>query len=77
MKFLRIEDVILNTAHIVCVTEHLEKICKRSTDDLPFVEFDYKLNGIRVVVSDAEDDQYFVFKSETLDSFLTKLEAVA
>lgn len=77
MKFLRIEDVILNTAHIVCVTEHLEKIRKPTTDDLPFVEFDYKPNGIRVVVSNSEDDQYFVFKSETLDSFLTKLEVVA
>ena len=74
MKFIRIEDVILNTAHIVCVTENLEKIRKISSDDLPFVEYEYKPNGIRVVVTDSTDDQYFVFKSETLDSFYKKME---
>lgn len=75
MKFIRIEDVILNTAHIVCVTKHVEKSVKPSSDDLPFDEYEYKVNGIRVVVTDSTDDQYFVFKSETLDSFYKKMES--
>ncbi|WP_338562472.1 hypothetical protein [Acinetobacter sp. KS-LM10] len=74
MKFIQVEDVVLNAEHIVAVTEHIERVSIPSEDDLPFNEYESKVNGINVFTVICSEESHFVFKTETLGSFCEKLK---
>lgn len=74
MKFIQIEDVVLSAEHIVAVTEHIERTAIPSEDDLPFNEYQSKVNGINVFTVMCSEESHFVFKTETLSGFYEKLK---
>lgn len=74
MKFIQIEDVVLNSEHIVVVTEHIERVSIPSEDNLPFDEYESKVNGINVFTVVCSEESHFVFKTETLNGFFRKLK---
>jgi hypothetical protein len=74
MKFLKIENKILNVAQIKTVTEnHVTVGFSKDADDLPFSDPIKEVRGIMVHLIDNSDFEYFVFESETIESFYEKL----
>ena len=75
MKFLKIENKILNTAQIefVCVNQETIRVDYQEND--PFGESIKEVYGIRVYMVGAHENSYFVFESETIESFYEKLVA--
>lgn len=76
MKFLKIDNKILNISQIECVTENLVTVGYVDNDDSPFSEAIKEVKGIQVHMIDASSQGgCFVFESETIESFYEKLVA--
>jgi len=76
MKFLKIENKILNIEQIKSVTESLVTVgYSEESDDLPFGDPIKEVRGIMVHMIDSSEFEYFVFESETIESFYEKLVA--
>lgn len=76
MKFLKIENKILNVSQIECVTENMVIVGYSGNDDLPFGGQIAEVKGIQVYMIDASGQgDCFVFGSETIESFYEKLVA--
>ena len=74
MKFLKIENKILNVEQIKTVTEnHVTVGFAKDADDSPFSDPIKEVRGIMVHMIDNSDYEYFVFESETIESFYKKL----
>lgn len=69
MKFLKIENKILNVEQIRCVTENQVYVGKAQGLN------EYKIKGIRVEMIGWSEDSYLVFENETVESFYEKLVA--
>ena len=76
MKFIKIGNTILNVSRIECVTENLVTVGYVDNDDSPFGEAIKEVKGISVFMIDAASHGgYFVFESETIESFYEKVVA--
>ena len=76
MKFLKIENKILNVEQIKSVTENLVTVgFSKEADDLPFSDPIKEVRGIMVHMINSSEFEYFVFESETIESFYEKLVA--
>lgn len=76
MKFLKIENKILNVEQIRNVTENLVTVgYSKESDDLPFSDPIREVRGIMVQMIDSAEFEHFVFESETIESFYEKLVA--
>lgn len=76
MKFLKIENKILNVEQIESVTENLVTVgYSKEADDSPFSDPIREVQGIMVNMIDSSEFEYFVFESETIESFYEKLVA--
>ena len=76
MKFLKIENKILNIEQIKSVTENLVTVgYSKEADDLPFGDPIKEVCGIMVHMINSSEFEYFVFESETIESFYEKLVA--
>jgi len=76
MKFLKIENKILNVEQIKSVTENLVTVgYSKESDDLPFSDPIKEVCGIMVNMINSSEFEYFVFESETIESFYEKLVA--
>ena len=69
MKFLKIENKILNVEQIRCVTENQVYVGKSKGLN------EYKIKGIRVEMIGWSEDSCLVFENETVESFYEKLVA--
>lgn len=77
MKFLKIGNTILNISQIECVTENLVTVGYVDNDNSPFAEAIKEVKGVQVFMINASSHGgYFVFESETIESFYEKLVAV-
>ncbi|ENX08844.1 hypothetical protein [Acinetobacter variabilis] len=75
MKFLKIENKILNTAQIESVCINKETVRVDYQGDESFGTDVKEDRGIRVYMVGAHENSYFVFESETIESFYEKLVA--
>lgn len=76
MKFLKIENKILNVEQIESVTENLVTVgYSKESDDLPFGDPIKEVRGIIVNMINSSEFEYLVFESETIESFYEKLVA--
>lgn len=76
MKFLKIENKILNVEQIESVTENLVTVgYSKESDDLSFGDQIKEVRGIIVNMINSSEFEYFVFESETIESFYEKLVA--
>lgn len=76
MKFLKIENKILNVEQIESVTENIVTVgYSKESDDLPFGNPIKEVRGIIVNMINSSEFEYFVFESETIESFYKKLVA--
>lgn len=75
MKFLKIENKILNTAQIEFVYVNQETIRVDYQENDPFGESIKEVCGIRVYMVGTHENSYFVFEGETIESFYEKLVA--
>ena len=73
MKFLKIENNILNISQIESVYVNKETIQVDYQDDDPFGKDVKEDRGIRVFMVGAHENSYFVFENETIESFYEKL----
>ena len=73
MKFLKIENNILNISQIESVYVNKETIRVDYQDDDPFGKDVKEDRGIRVFMVGAHENSYFVFENETIESFYEKL----
>lgn len=74
-KFIKLENTLLNLEQIECVTENNEIVGYEKEDDLPFSSEIREIKGIQVHMINSSDGNYYVFRNETLESFLSKVEA--
>lgn len=76
MKFLKVENKILNVEQIKTVTENSVTVgFAKGTNDWPFGDPIKEVRGIIVQMIDSAEFEYFVFESETIESFYEKLVA--
>ena len=76
MKFLKVENKILNIEQIKSVTENFVTVgFSKEADDLPFSDPIKEVRGIMVHMINSSEFEYFVFESETIESFYEKLVA--
>ncbi len=76
MKFLKIENKILNIEQIKSVIENFVTVgFSKEADDLPFSDPIKEVRGIMVHMINSSEFEYFVFESETIESFYEKLVA--
>ncbi|ENW29412.1 hypothetical protein [Acinetobacter lwoffii] len=75
MKFLKVENKILNVEQIKTVTENSVTVGYLSDGDLPFGDPVKETRGIRVQMIDSAEFEQFIFESETIESFYEKLVA--
>lgn len=76
MKFLKVENKILNIEQIKTVTENSVTVgFVKSTNDWPFGDPIKETCGIRVQMIDSAEFEQFIFESETIESFYEKLVA--
>ena len=76
MKFLKVENKILNVEQIKTVTENSVTVGYMNDGDLPFGDPVKETRGIQVQMIDSAEFEHFVFESETIESFYEKLVAV-
>jgi len=69
MKFLKIENKILNVEQVRAVVENQVYVGKSQGLN------EYKMKGIRVEMIGWSEESYLVFESETIESFYEKLVA--
>lgn len=75
MKFLKVENKILNIEQIKTVIENSVTVGYMDCGDLPFGDPIKEVRGIMVNMIDSSEFEYFVFESETIESFYEKLVA--
>ncbi|MCU4630514.1 hypothetical protein KTJ53_12610 [Acinetobacter variabilis] len=76
MKFLKVENKILNIEQIKSVIENFVTVgFSKEADDLPFSDPIKEVRGIMVHMINSSEFEYFVFESETIESFYEKLVA--
>lgn len=74
MKFLKVENKILNIEQIKSVIENFVTVgFSKEADDLPFSDPIKEVRGIMVHMINSSEFEYFVFESETIESFYEKL----
>ena len=74
-KFIKLENTLLNLEQIECVTENNEIVGYEKENDSPLSSEIREIKGIQVHMINSIDGNYYVFRSETLESFLSKVEA--
>lgn len=76
MKFLKVENKILNIEQIKSVIENFVTVgFSKEADDLPFSDPIKEVRGIMVHMINSSEFEYFFFESETIESFYEKLVA--
>ena len=74
-KFIKLGNTLLNLEQIECVTENNEIVGYEKEDGSPFSSEIREIKGIQVHMINSSDGNYYVFRSETLESFMSKVEA--
>ncbi|MFP6840685.1 MAG: hypothetical protein VB979_00320 [Acinetobacter sp.] len=73
MRFLKIDNKILNVSQIESVIANNETVRVEYQDNDPFGTDIKEVRGIRVFMIGSQDGSYFVFEGETIESFYEKL----